>query len=156
QRWFEMGDFDRELEAAARAARLSERRFGLEDARTLLHARNELAALSNVGRTLDAVNKRTSLLARQEALFGAQSASLAKVLLDLGTDEVTVGHLKEAAAHLQRARTLYESSGGLASQAAVALHLYTTTLLMTEGHFAAAASEAKEGIAIADRISILH
>ncbi|HEX4462235.1 MAG TPA: tetratricopeptide repeat protein, partial [Polyangia bacterium] len=143
--------YDDALLAYRKSARLSEHRFGLDDVRTLRRENDELTALTNAQRLLEARDKRLALLARQVALLGPHHPIVARSLMDLGDDEVHLGHLDEARAHLLRAKQIYAEAGVIGSRYWMALELYLSQLALAEGRFADATSAADEALATLER-----
>jgi tetratricopeptide (TPR) repeat protein len=153
-RYFEHGKFEESLTAAARAARLSERRFGVDDLRTLRDDVNEIVALGNVGRILEAWQREKSLLARQVTLLGRQHPALANAHMDLALYEIGIGHLAEAQGNLERSEQLLRDTGAIGSWNWMVERLYATDLALAEGRFADAATTAEEALALAEGKSL--
>jgi serine/threonine protein kinase/tetratricopeptide (TPR) repeat protein len=143
--------YDNALGAYQKAARLSEHRFGLDDVRTLRRQNDELTALTNSQHVLEARGKRLALLSRQVALLGPHHPIVARSLMDLGDDEVHIGHLDEARAHLLRAEQIYREAGVTGSRYWMALKLYLAQLALDEGRFADATAAADEALATLER-----
>jgi eukaryotic-like serine/threonine-protein kinase len=154
-RAYEQQRRDEQVVTAGRAARLAEKRFGLDDLRTIRAQQNELTALSNAYRTIEGWRKRGPLLARQEALLGAQHPTLARSLMDLGDDEANIGHLADARAHLERAERLVRAAGETETLQWTALRDYQQRLALTEGRLDEADAMGKESLAILDKLKIL-
>jgi serine/threonine protein kinase/tetratricopeptide (TPR) repeat protein len=129
----EMRHFDDALQAASRAARLSERRFGLDHLKTVVKQENELNAISDVSRFVEAWQRRGPLLEREERLLGPKHPMVAKALMDLGDDEVSLGHLAEARAHLERSEALYREMGATNTVAWTNVRSYEVRLAEAEG-----------------------
>jgi eukaryotic-like serine/threonine-protein kinase len=132
-RAIELRRYDDELEAASRAARLSERRFGLDDLRTLEKQEEELNAISDVSRPYESWQRRLSLFERQEQQLGPKHPVVADALMDLGDDEVNLGHLTEARAHLDRSEALLRERGATGSVGWTTLRCYEARLADAEG-----------------------
>jgi tetratricopeptide (TPR) repeat protein len=154
-RAFEQQNRDEQVTTASRAARLAERRFGLDDLRTLNRQQNELTAFSNAYRVIEGWRLRGPLLQRQEALLGTHHPILARSLMDLGDDEVKIGHLADARAHLGRAEQLFRDAGETETLAWNALRLYQQNLAMTEGRIAETEALVRESLSLLDRMKIL-
>jgi tetratricopeptide (TPR) repeat protein len=155
-RAFERGKYDDALAAASRAARLGERRFGPDDLRTVALKQNELVGLSNVRRRPEAARLGKQLLARQEALLGPQHPVVARALMDLGSDEIQIGHLADARTHLQRAEQIYRDAGDTDSRFFIALLDYASGLALAQGRYADALANAREALGILERRSLMQ
>ena len=145
---------DQAVADCPRAARLAERRFGLDDLRTMYKQQNELTAYSNVYRVIEAQHRRGLLLARQERLLGAQHPLLARTYMDLGEEEIQIGHLADARAHLQRAEALLRTSGETETLYWTALRTYQQALALTEGKLDEAEAMGKESLAVLERLKL--
>jgi serine/threonine protein kinase/tetratricopeptide (TPR) repeat protein len=152
----ENGKYDDALGAYGRAARLSERRFGADDLRTLRVLDDEITALGNASRVLEALRLGAAQLESLDALLGPQHPRVGLALRNLAFDETNVGHLAEARAHLERAERLYRASGLLDSRSGFVLRYQMTNLLLTEGRMADAAATAREALAMLERWSMLR
>jgi hypothetical protein len=145
-RYFEQRKNAEQITAFAQAARLSERRFGFDDLRTINAQQNELTGLANDDRVLDSWRLRVPLLARQEALLGPKHPALGRSLMDLGDDEVRVGRLADARTHLMRAEELFRDAGATSSRYWEALREYQLRLSLAEGRLVEAEAEGKEAV----------
>ncbi len=154
-RAYEQQRRDEQVADAERAARLAERRFGFDDLRTINRQQNELTAYSNAYRVIEGWRKRGPLLSRQERLLGAQHPMLARSLMDFGDDEVQIGHLADARAHLARAEQLLRAAGETETLQWTALRTYQQRLALTEGKLDEAEAMGKESLAVLERLKIL-
>ncbi len=125
--------FEEQVQDTARASHLTERRFGPDDLRTIAKEEDELNAISNVSRNFEAWQARGPLLAREEKLLGPLHPTVADALMDLGDDDVDVGHLAEAHAHLERAEALFRVLGATNTVAWTTLRSYEVRLAEAEG-----------------------
>ncbi len=151
-RALEMRRFEDELQAAARAARLSERRLGLDDLRTIAKQENELNAISDAARPFESWKRRGPLLEREERLLGSKHPMVAEALMDLGDDEVAIGHLAEARAHLARAEALVRELSSTRSLNWTTLRSYEVRLAEAEGRTSDEGAIAREVLATFDSI----
>jgi tetratricopeptide (TPR) repeat protein len=146
---------DDQIVNTAKAARLSERRFGFDDLRTLTKEQNELTALTNGDHVLEAWRLRAPLLARQEKRLGPQSPMLAHWLMDLGDDEVRIGHLDDAHRHFATAEKLFRDAGETETLSWAALRTYEVRLALAEGRLADAGDIVRDTMALLARLKVL-
>jgi len=142
---------DEQLTAASRAARLSERRFGLDDLRTFAKQQNELNAISDASRNYEAWQRRVPLLERQEKQLGLLHPMVARALMDLGDDEVNIGHLVDARAHLEASEKLLRDLDSTTSVGWTTLRTYQLRLADVAGRRSEVEALAHETLDIFER-----
>ncbi len=80
---------------------------------------------------------------------------VARSLMDLGDDEVQIGHLADAHAHFARAEQIYRDAGQTETLYWIALRTYQVRLAVAEGRFRDVAAMTSEALAMLDRRKIL-
>jgi tetratricopeptide (TPR) repeat protein len=150
----EMGKYDESLTAYSRAERLTEKRLGPDNVATLRRQNDELTALTNANRVLEASQLLAPLLQRQTRLLGERHPMVARSLMDLGDDEVAIGRLASAHEHLARAEELYRAAGITGSLYWIALRRYQVGLFLAEGKMAEAEATSEDALKLLESASM--